>query len=254
MNFTYIIAYRHSDERYKNLETILKWISQTNCEIIIVEHDTTSKLDDLQSKIGFKKFLISNNLPFNKSWSFNVGFKNATNDKIVFGDADLIMNQESLLKYIDMLDEYDVVNPYSSVVDLTKEETINYLKSNDIDSIYKIERPGRGETDHQKVPMCGGIILFKRESIEKIGGWNEDFWGWGAEDDFMSNKSKMFLKFFEAKDKCYHLYHEKAPVYHDLYMRNLQIYTELSRCSINQMEAYIKVVSPIIGNIDKKLN
>jgi hypothetical protein len=33
-----------------------------------------------------------------------------------------------------------------------------------------INRPGRGETDHQKVPLCGGICIFRREAIDKIGG------------------------------------------------------------------------------------
>jgi predicted glycosyltransferase involved in capsule biosynthesis len=91
----------------------------------------------------------------------------------------------------------------------------------------KIERSGRGETDHQKVPICGGICMFRREAIMKVGGWNEDFIGWGAEDDFVSHKVKQFLNWHQLPHKCYHLYHTRNQPDMTAYQRNLQLLNQL---------------------------
>ena len=37
----------------------------------------------------------------------------------------------------------------------------------------------------------------KKEALETIGGWPEEFFGWGAEDDAMSIKVRHFLKWKE---------------------------------------------------------
>lgn len=241
MDFTYIIGYKHSPDRIDNLKRIIDWISKTGCEVIIVEQDTESKISEIE---GVKKVLLQNNYPFNKSWCFNFAWKQASNNKIVFGDADLIMDMDSLLESVSKLGEYECINPYSSVIDLFPEET---LSSKTFEDLKKISRPGRGETDHQKVPMCGGIILFTKDSLEKVGGWCEDFWGWGAEDDFMSIKSKMFLNYLEVKNVCYHLYHIRGMIDQNLYYRNLHVYNELGKLGKDQMSNYIQIVKDKIG-------
>jgi len=254
MDFSYIIAYRHSEDRIKNIESILEFISGFNCEIIIVESDIDSKLDELKSRFIFSHFLLVNDYPFNKSWCFNVGWKNAKSDNIVFGDADLIMKKESLLSSISMLDEYECVNPYTSVVDLDQNETNNFISTSDINTLLNISRPGRGETDHQKVPMCGGIILFQRKALERIVGWNEDFWGWGAEDDFISDKVIMFLKYININDRCYHLFHQKAQVDYNLYQRNVYIFNYFKQANKEQVEQYLLTIKDKIGLLEKKIN
>jgi predicted glycosyltransferase involved in capsule biosynthesis len=252
MNFSYIIAYRHSEDRAINLKTILKWVSQFDCEIIIVESDISSKID-IFKEFKLKHIFLENNYPFNKSWCFNVGFKNAINDKIVFGDADLIMDSKSFLSSVELLNSFECVNPYSSVLDLSPQETSNFINNFDMDNLYSISRSGRGENDHQKVPMCGGIIMFQKQSLEKLVGWNEDFWGWGAEDDFMSNKAKLFLNCEDVKDKCYHLYHEKAQIDRNLYYRNLNIYNYFLNVTKEQYIPYFESIKDKIGKIDKKI-
>ena len=34
----------------------------------------------------------------------------------------------------------------------------------------------------------GGVTLFDRESFEKVNGYANEYWGWGAEDDDMFNR------------------------------------------------------------------
>jgi glycosyltransferase involved in cell wall biosynthesis len=251
MKFSYIIAYRNSADRIKNITAILKWISKFDCEIIIVESDQVSNLTELKKEFNFNHIFLENNYPFNKSWCFNVGWKNAKTDRIVFGDADLIMEDNELINSVNLLEQYECVNPYSSVIDLEELETKEYLDTINFESLKSIQRSGRGEEDHQKVPMCGGIIMFKKEALEKIEGWNEDFWGWGAEDDCMSIKCKLFLRNENVKAKCYHLFHQKAPVVREFYFRNLQIYNYFLNLKKEDYQPYFNSIKGKIGLINK---
>ena len=240
-SFTYIIGYRHTPDRLNNLKRVLDWI---NCfggvEVIVIEQDSHSKISHLNLKCRHI-FLKSKEL-YNKSWSFNVATKYAKSNVIVFGDSDLIMDPQEFIKSVQMLDQYEMVNPYNSVIDLNPQES-----GVGLDQILTINRAGRGETDIQKVPLCGGICIFRREAIHKIGGWHEDFIGWGGEDDFQSVKVKNFLTFYENNAKCYHLYHERMAPDMKWYQRNLQLLQKLSPMNKEELQKVINNVTPKSG-------
>jgi hypothetical protein len=66
----------------------------------------------------------------------------------------------------------------------------------------------------------------------RIGGWCEEFIGWGAEDDFQTIKVENFLTHYEQKSRCYHLYHDREAPDMKWYQRNLQLlqkYKSLSK-------------------------
>lgn len=234
MIFSYIIAYKHNSERIENLKRVLNWIKDLGkVEIIIVEQDDSPKLPD-QIEIDFKYKFVENKLPFCKSWAFNIGTELSTNDIIVFGDSDLIMNKEEFLNALKELDEYECINPYRRVIDLNPEE-VNLS----LEELSKIEREYRGEKDIQKTPIAGGIIAFRKESLNKISGWCEEFIGWGGEDDFQSIKIKMFLKWKEFDNRCYHLFHTRVMPIQQYYYRNLNILNQLANLKSEQMIHFI---------------
>jgi predicted glycosyltransferase involved in capsule biosynthesis len=252
MEFSYIIAYRHSEERIKNIQLVLDWLGDSPTEVILVESDVDSKLESLKDKYKFKHIFLKNNYPFNKSWCFNVGYKSAITENIVFGDADLVMDKEKFLEAVSNLGEYEVVNPYRPVLDLTLDESELYANSKDFSVLTSISRPGRGETDHQKVPFCGGIIMFKKESLERIAGWNEDFWGWGCEDDAQSFKVfTLEMKNLQCENKCYHLFHSRYAPNQELYMRNFNIYRQFVQSNKQILENYVTSIKDKIGDINK---
>jgi predicted glycosyltransferase involved in capsule biosynthesis len=154
-------------------------------------------------------------MPYNRSWAFNVGLKYAKSQIVVFGDSDLIMNPEDFINGLKAMSEFEMVSPYSSVLDLTPQES-----GLPLEQVIKIERPGRGETDNQKINISGGIAIFRKEAALKIGGWSEDFVGWGGEDDFQTIKVQHFLKWSELKAKCYHLYHSRETLDQKQYQKN----------------------------------
>ena len=247
MKFSYIIGYRHTDDRLPNIKAVLNWLKNFDCEVIIVESDIESK-KDLLSEFEFKHILLKNNLPYNRSWCYNVGYKIASTDYLVFGDADLIMNIQDINDGIDSLKEFDCVNPYTEVLDLDSNETLNYLKTENKDFLNTVKKPSR-----TGINMCGGMVMFTRSGFERIGGWNEDFWGWGAEDDFMTLKVEHFLKYINLENKCYHLNHNRALIDRNLYFRNLALLNQSKGATKEQFSDYINKVFPLIGNLEKHI-
>ncbi len=244
-NFSCIILYRHNIQRWNNLKRVLDWLNGfSGVEIIIVEQDTHSKIEHLN--FPAKHIFTKSNMPFNRSWGFNFGLKNTNSDIVVFTDCDLIMEPNSFISAIKKIEEYDMVSPYSSVVDLNPEESQLQMES-----IFRINRPGRGETDHQKINICGGITIFRKEAILRVGGWNEDFWAWGAEDDYQTIKVNFFLRSYEQKGRCFHLYHDRDAPDQKWYQRNLQILQNAKKMSMEEIQRSINSQISKIGRKNK---
>ena len=244
---TYVIAYKHKPDRLQNLRRVLEWLQPfQGLEILLVEQDSVSKISELNLRL--KHIFIKSDMPFNKAWAFNVAIKYVATPIIVFGDSDLIMNPNDFIQAIQLLDKYEVVNPYNSVIDLNPQES-----QMDINSILKIDRIGRGDAinDIEKCPLMGGIFMIKRESYLKIGGSNEDFLSWGCEDNYLDIMVKNFLTYITLPSKCFHLYHEKAKIDMKLYQRNLDILTHFKNVTKDKLQNHINMTLPKIGAINK---
>jgi len=233
--FTYIIAYKNRPDRLMNLRRVIDWVSGfVGIELIIIEQDRKPQIENLVFSRPIKYLFLQTDMPFNKAWAFNVAAKQATTDTIIFGDSDLIMDPNDFIEGLKILESNDCVSPYNRVIDLKQEE----LGFN-LDQMKAIDRPGRGETDIQKICLSGGIIMYKRSALEKIGGWAEDFIGWGGEDDAQSYKSEKLLKCIEAPAKCYHLWHQPEQPIMALYQRNLQILNQIKQMDEANLLRYI---------------
>lgn len=242
---TFIIGYRHSIDRLNNLKRTLDWINGfTGAQVLLIEQDTHSKISHLNLRC--QHIFVKSKMPYNRSWAFNIGLKYAKSNIIVCGDSDLIMKPEDFINGLKLLDQYDMVSPYNSVVDLNPQE--NNLP---IENIFKIERPGRGETDNQKINISGGIAMFRKDALKKIGGWSEDFIGWGGEDDFQTIKVKNFLTWHEAKAKCYHFHHGRTPIDQQAYSQTLKMLEQMSSWNKNELIRYINHTIPKNGMVNK---
>lgn len=247
MSFTYIIPFKFTEDRFQTLIKVLKNIQSLECEIIIIEQGTESILPSKKIEFEFKYIFLENVLPFNKSWSLNVAYKEATFNKIVFGDADNLIDTNLIKLGLKELDEYEMVSPHIRLIDLDSNES--NLESSEI---FKIIRPGRGETDHQKMTLCGAMTMFQKESLDKIGGWPEEFIGWGGEDDAMSVKVQHFLKWKCLDFNCYHLWHERVNPDRNFYFRNVQIYNSYMNVQKEILWEHINKIKSTIGDKNRK--
>lgn len=247
MRLTYVIGYRHTADRIMNLKVVLEWLRNfNNIDIIIIEQDKYSKISNLN--LHGKHIFVQNDGPYNRSWAFNIAIKHTINPVIVFGDSDLIMDPSEFVDAINQINAFDVISPYSSVLDLTPEESIMPLHV-----MKNINRPGRGETDNQKINLCGGIVAFRTESILKIGGWAENYFiGWGGEDDFQTHKVKQLgLTYREMPYKCFHLWHDRSKLDMRNYQKTIQTLNQLMVLPKDKIEAHVKATIGKIGSLNK---
>lgn len=247
-NFTYVIPFKFTEDRYKTLTKVLTNIKFLNIPIVIVEQGEQSILSQTNLMNECDEYIfVENKLPFNKSWGLNCAWKTVNTEFIIFGDADNLIDPNVLQSSMKEMVDYDFISPHIRLIDLTNEESVM-----DTSEIFKIKRPGRGELDHQKLPLCGAMTIFRKSALEDIGGWPEEFFGWGAEDDAMSVKVKHFLKWKENDFDCYHLYHERVIPQQDLYFRNFKIYENYIQAPKEYLQQYIDSTKPFIGDKNRK--
>jgi predicted glycosyltransferase involved in capsule biosynthesis len=246
MRLTYVIGYRHSYDRIINLRRVLDWLSGfNNIEVVIVEQDKYSKISHLNLKASH--IFIKSDRPYNRSWAFNVALKRCMNPIIVFGDSDLVMDPHQFLLSVNELNNFEVVSPYSSVLDLTIEEN-NYP----FEMLSTIQRPGRGETDNQKINLCGGIVIFRTESALKLSGFCESFEGWGGEDDFQTYKvDKLGVTNKIMPFKCFHFWHQRDQTDMSGYQRTIQMLSQLTLLDEKQLQLHINATAGKIGMLNK---
>lgn len=243
--FTYIIGYRHRQDRIINLRRVLDWVNGfSSVQVILVEQDEYSKIEHLNLKC--QHIFVKSEMPYNRAWSFNIGLRYAKSNIIAFGDCDLIMNPNEFIEGLKAVEKYDVVSPYYSVIDMTPDES-----AMDFGSIFSIKRPGRGETDNQKINICGGIVFFRKDAILKINGWCQHFIGWGGEDDFQTMKvNRMGLTSIEMKYRCFHLWHERENPDMTWYQRTLKILNDCTKMEKSQFEKFVSTSSANMGALN----
>lgn len=125
----------------------------------------------------------ANDKLFNRGKLLNIGFNECKDDIVCFHDVDLIAH------------------------DLT-----NYKKPISGGEHFS----GLCEQFNYKVPYqyCfGGVTAFDAESFLKCNGFNNDFWGWGGEDDDLFNRTLLAsVKTTFHNYKYYSLKHTKQPI------------------------------------------
>lgn len=236
--FTYIIPFRYSPDRIIPLRRVIEWLSGfQGIEILVVEQDKTSKISELTLNVNH--IFCESELPFNKAWAYNIAIKRTTSNVLAFGDADFIMNPNEMIEGLRNLEFYDCVIPTSKIVKLSPQEN-----TMDIVSILKLNRDGF------KSCMTDGLSLYKRESIQKIGGWNEDLLGFGFTNQFQDLKIKRILKYHQMDYTGYHMNHRILTNDILLTQRNKEILDHYSKEG-SDLNTHINMTVPKCGFLNK---
>lgn len=236
--FTYIIPFRFRQDRIIPLRRVVDWLSGfQNCEVLIIEQDSHSKIEHLN--IRANHFFVKSEVPFNKSWAYNIGIRRSTAPVIIFGDADVIMDPLLLIESLKSLQSCDCVIPIKEIIKLNPQESLI-----DPQSIINRDRVGDGIT------IGDGLIIFKRDAISAISGWNEDILGTGGgyDNKFQAMKVEKLLNYKKMDYKGYHFFHHQDPIDLGLMQRNQQIMDQFKNDSDNSiLKSHINITSQRIG-------
>lgn len=241
---SYIFTYRQStNDRFQNLLATLNWlqiVNVPNLEVVIIEQDSEPKLQ-LPANYSFPIRIIFAYNPglFNRSWGFNLGIKNTSNQILFFADSDMVVDPALIHQTVNLIqtNQYDAISPFLTCHDLLQEECQS-LDFTNFD--YTLDRQVRGGMN-----FCSGIVAFSRMGLIRIYNWDERFEGWGGEDDIQFMKTRQILKHITLNGKCFHMYHSRSKNdgtnQHDNYRNNLQLFWHYARnqaAILNDMKNY----------------
>jgi len=206
MKFAYIIPFSYSDEhRFLNLQTIISYYKPLNIDIYIIEQGSShnTKLDELGVNIIFYK----NDKMFNKSKGNNFAYSKLKlkYDILIYGDSDLILN---ITDMSTILINYKngklsgIVSPYDGkLLYLTETQVISFR--NNISFDYT------GDYLNVYQPF-GGVFFIPTEMYSQMKGFDENFIGYGGEDDAMKWKAKhLNIKVNMLDFVAYHMWHPR---------------------------------------------
>ena len=258
MKVSFITTYRGGDKyRLANLERVVSHISTEfpEWEIVVVEQDEESTLGThtLLKKTNY--IHAYNPGAFNKAWGMNVAFNQSSGDILVISDADMLIQAEDLERAVSACEkELDAVRPYSILIDMTGDETEQYMQHSELPDA---PDKARGyDRVHVKESLCtaGGIYVISREFFERTGGMDERFSGWGGEDDAMSIKMQgMSSRVGVARNVTgWHLWHPRGGRYdHDRYEINRKLLQHYQQLGKNEIASLCRQQYADIGDTEK---
>jgi hypothetical protein len=205
---SFLIGHRGLD-RLPHLQATLQSIAaQTGCafECIVVEQSAEREVERLLPP--WVKYLHTPlprpDLPYCRAWAFNVAAKQARGDVLVLHDNDLLVperyGEEALQR----------VSEGSSFIDLKR--FLFYLDATATAALFASGAPPRGVKSLVVQNMDGGSLVVRRAAYEAIGGFDEEFVGWGGEDNELLERAVVFggVNRF-AYLPMLHLHHDPQP-------------------------------------------
>ncbi len=234
--FTYIIPFKYTQANLMNLRRVLDWLSGfSQLEIIVVEQDKTEKLKAFSLK-GFKHIFIESNLAFNKGWSYNVGVKYSTTPSIIFGDSQTRMDPNKMIESLKLLQQYESINATSELIELTYPEM-----DLGFDILCQINR------DNKKTLFTQGITIYRRDTIDRLGGWPEEFIGITGIDEFQSKKTEEITSHIQCDNKAFVFPHQPMVENEFLKKRNKDLLSKMLPMTSQDIGKYAGNTFPRIG-------
>ncbi len=158
-----------------------------------------------------KRIEISEMGPFNRSQSMNAGWRAAQADLICFLDADIIMRPEDWDKAIEEAQQYDCYSPNRQYLKLPPNKTAYRIHDGKWDWGSPVNNGVGRRIKHQPTTFFGTISFAKRNWLESVNGWPEEFEGWGSEDQALEAIAKGGNASMMAGNLPFmHLYHQPA--------------------------------------------
>lgn len=155
---------------------------------------------------------------FNRSAARNAGVEKSTSELSVLIDADNFIKHENIYEAIELAKKNNaLVKPFKFFGYITEESTESFYEFFGIlDIKYNfINDPQKGFT--------GGAYVMKKSLWQSIGGMDEGFIGWGAEDDaFHLLVEKKLGRVLYGSGMDIHLYHPAYRVTSDYNYQKLQ--------------------------------
>lgn len=160
------------------------------------------------------EIIISNDYPFEEKFNLaraiNNGVKESIGKLLIIPDADCWIDGPEVERALEMLPDLGFILPFGETYFLTSMGTFKFLLNRDIveNGIEYVEPTREGGRIH----AFRRITMVTRKLFDEVGGYNEEFVGWGWEDsEFDWKISQKIGKLPYIEDgTVYHFWHPRA--------------------------------------------
>ena len=262
MKVSFLITVRQADRyRQRNLDMTLAWyrtFSPPGCKIefVVVEQDSRPRIELTRNNPEVSWSFVYNHGAFNKAWGMNIAAARSDGEVLALLDSDVLVDHTILNASIHSLKgNYDVISPYESLVDLSNQHTEDLRQNMSTASTFFGLPAQDRRHESENLCFCGGLFLIERSFFFSIGGMDEDFRGWGCEDDAMTLKILAFsCRTATGKSRpALHLWHPRArkSMQDNDYTRNRELLTSYYSLSREGWESLVETQKMSMGRPDR---
>lgn len=145
-------------------------------------------------------------MPYARSWAFNVGALRARGRLLIFHDNDLLIPVTFAAEHLDLIDSgYDIANLKRFIFYMNEQVT------RDISAGRVLGDCSGGVESILQNALGGGSLAISRRAFFEIGGFDEDFIGWGGEDNELWDRVLKRSVFRFGHLPMVHLWHSPQP-------------------------------------------
>jgi hypothetical protein len=205
---SFVIGHRGTERLPHLLATLRSIAGQSGVpvECIVVEQSAEPEIEKFLPR--WVRYLYTPlprpDLPYCRSWSFNVAVPNARSDVVVLHDNDMLVPERYAFEALQRVEEG------FSFVDLKR--FIFYLGEQDTRRVFVTGVPPRAVPATVVQNLMGGSIVARRDAYDAVGGFDECFVGWGGEDnDFFDRAAFLGGVHRHAYMPILHLQHPPQP-------------------------------------------
>ena len=235
-----------SEERLSNLMVIIdQLLPINNAEIIILEADKKSELGNQNFGNRIQYHFVKDEDPvYHRTKYMNKLLRMAKSQIVGIWDADVLLEKEQIEESISQIKEGKAIMSFPF-------DGFFYDLSPTISNDFRTDRSFQiFKKNEDNLPLSfgtysvGGAFLVNKDVYCQIGGENETFYGWGAEDNEHVKRVEILgYRIHRSKGALYHLYHPRHNSRYaglDFELNNLKEFIKVSEMSTGELEAYVK--------------
>ena len=223
---SFVIGHRGLDRLPHLLVTLESIAGQkgASIECLVVEQDSQSRIGSVLP--SWVRWIHTPpptaNMPYCRSWAFNIGARHARGRVLVLHDNDMLVPADYAVRVLEHVsDGFEVVNLKRFIFYLTERHTESVLSGEG------------GLTDQAPLAIVqnlegGGSVAITRAAYERIGGFDESFVGWGGEDNEFWERAQTLRVWPYAYLPIVHLWHAPQAEKYDRHNPTVNHYQTLA--------------------------